>query len=122
MIQATVAVYPFEQPSTEAIERAIVALRNSHVEIEGRPMHTEIRGPTDAVFRALRTAYEAAADVGGVVLAATISNACPSAEARATEDLTARTRSEPLSGETAPPKLEAFAIQVPPESKRRICR
>jgi len=75
MIQATVAVYPLGAEG--AIEAAIDAIAVAGVDHEVRPMHTEIRGETDAVFAAIRAAGDAAAARGGVVMTLTISNACP---------------------------------------------
>ncbi len=75
MIQATVAVYPLGAEG--AIEAAIEAIAAADVDHEVRPMHTEIRGETDAVFAAIRAAWDAAAARGGVVMTLTISNACP---------------------------------------------
>jgi len=40
-------------------------------------MHTELRGSAEAVFAAIRAAWDAAAARGGVVMAVTVSNACP---------------------------------------------
>ena len=75
MIQATVAVYPLGAEG--AIEAAIEGIAAADVDHEVRPMHTEIRGETDAVFAAIRAAWDAAAARGGVVMTLTISNACP---------------------------------------------
>lgn len=76
MIQATVAVYPLEaEPGT--VEAAVAAIAASGVQHEVRSILTEVRGEPEAVFAAIRAAWEAAAARGGVVLAVTVSNACP---------------------------------------------
>lgn len=77
MIQATVAVYPIGQADYAAVDAALEHLRAPGLETEVRAMQTEIGGPADAVFEALRAAFEAAADTGGVVMTVTVSNACP---------------------------------------------
>ncbi|GBD24098.1 hypothetical protein HRbin29_01771 [bacterium HR29] len=76
MIQATAAVYPLGD-APGAIEAAIEAVAASGVTYEVRPMQTELRGEPDAVFAAIRAAFDAAAARGGVVMTVTISNACP---------------------------------------------
>lgn len=40
-------------------------------------MSTVVSGPTELVFQALEQAFGKAAEHGGVVLVATVSNACP---------------------------------------------
>lgn len=75
MIQATVAVYPLGAEG--AVEAAIDAIARAGVHYDVRPMHTELRGETDAVFAAVRAAWGAAAARGGVVMTLTVSNACP---------------------------------------------
>lgn len=77
MIQATVAIYPLRQASDTAIDRAIAALQASGLRCEVRPMQTEVLGPADEVFAALRAAFEAAAAVGAAVMTVSVSNACP---------------------------------------------
>lgn len=77
MIQATVAVYPIGQPDVAAVDAAIRHLSVPGVELEVRAMQTELLGPADAVFGALRAAFDAAAETGGVVMTVTVSNACP---------------------------------------------
>ncbi len=77
VIGATVAVYPLQAESGAAIRRAIDSIKSVGVDTEVGPMSTLLTGPVDAVFRALRLGYEAAASTGGVVINATVSNACP---------------------------------------------
>ncbi len=76
-VQATVAVYPLQQEGWEGVDRAIAALQVHGVEIEMRAMQSELLGETDAVFAALRAAFEAAAALGPTVMTVTLSNACP---------------------------------------------
>lgn len=77
VIGATVAVYPLQPDADAAVHRAIGALEAAAVDAQVGPMTTLVTGPVDAVFSALRSAYDAAAATGGVVLQATVSNACP---------------------------------------------
>lgn len=77
MIQATAAIYPLQQDSQTGVERAIAALQASGLQCEVRSMQTELVGPADEVFVALRNAFEAAAAVGATVMTVTVSNACP---------------------------------------------
>jgi uncharacterized protein YqgV (UPF0045/DUF77 family) len=77
VIQATVAINPLGQPDNAAIERAIEQLRGAGVVTHVRAMHTELAGDDDAIFAALREAFRTAASVGGVVMTASVSNACP---------------------------------------------
>ncbi len=77
VIQATLAVYPLDQAGNAAIDRALEAIAASGVSYETRSMQTEVMGTPEAVFEAIRAAYDAAAAAGGVVLTTTISNACP---------------------------------------------
>lgn len=77
MIGATVAVYPLQAESDVAVRRAIDSISSAKVDADVGPMSTMITGTVDEVFQALRLAYEAAASTGGVVMHATVSNACP---------------------------------------------
>lgn len=77
MIQATIAIYPLGQETSAAVHRAVDSLQRAGVEYETRAMQTELRGMPDEVFAAIRAAYDAAAEEGGVVMSTTISNACP---------------------------------------------
>jgi uncharacterized protein YqgV (UPF0045/DUF77 family) len=78
LISATAAVYPLQAESDVAVRRAIDSIKSADVDALVGPMSTLITGAVDEVFRALRFAYEAAASTGGVVMQATVSNACPS--------------------------------------------
>jgi uncharacterized protein YqgV (UPF0045/DUF77 family) len=77
MIQGTVTVHPLGQADFAAVDLAIERLRAAGVLAEVRAMQTEIVGDEDAVFAALRDAFEAAAASGGIVMTVSISNACP---------------------------------------------
>ncbi|MCS7170043.1 MAG: thiamine-binding protein [Candidatus Kapabacteria bacterium] len=75
-VAVTVAVYPLRQTDYQAIEAAIDALRSCGLLVEVQPMHTELSGPIEDVFLALRRAFEAAAHYGITVMTLTLTNAC----------------------------------------------
>lgn len=75
-VAATVAVYPLRQQDYSAIESAIEALRTSGLSVDVQPMHTELSGPIEEVFAALRTAFQTAAQYGVTVMVLTLTNAC----------------------------------------------
>jgi len=77
MIQATVAVYPMGEAGTAAIDAAIERLRDAGVVVAVRSMATELEGDAAVVFEALRDAFAAASEHGGVAMTLTVSNACP---------------------------------------------
>jgi uncharacterized protein YqgV (UPF0045/DUF77 family) len=58
------------------IGAATAALSERGLELERGSMSTLVRGPIDEVFAGLADAFRVAA-TGGVVLVATVSNACP---------------------------------------------
>lgn len=77
MIQATIAIHPAGGAGTAAIDAAIAQLRAAGVVVAVRSMHTELAGDEATLFEAIRAAFAAAAQHGGVVMSVTVSNACP---------------------------------------------
>lgn len=75
-IRATVGVYPMQQETDVTITRALDALNRSGVEVEVRPMQSEVMGEPDAVWHALRQAFDAAEASGPLVVTIVASNAC----------------------------------------------
>lgn len=75
-IRATIGVYPMRQESDVAITRAPEALKESGVEVEVRAMQSELTGEPDAIWAALRRAFDAADAAGPVVVTIALSNAC----------------------------------------------
>ncbi|HEX6197613.1 MAG TPA: YkoF family thiamine/hydroxymethylpyrimidine-binding protein [Jiangellaceae bacterium] len=59
-----------------AISAAVSALADRGLTVETGTMSSSVSGPVDVVFAGLADAFSAAAD-GGLVLVATVSNACP---------------------------------------------
>jgi uncharacterized protein YqgV (UPF0045/DUF77 family) len=75
-VAATVAVYPLRQLDYRAIDAAIAALQHSGLAVDVQPMHTELSGPIEEVFTALRQAFERAAAYGVTIMTVTLTNAC----------------------------------------------
>jgi uncharacterized protein YqgV (UPF0045/DUF77 family) len=59
-----------------AIKAAVSVLEGRGLAVESGSMSSLVAGPVDAVFAALAEAFAVAAE-GGLVLVATVSNACP---------------------------------------------
>jgi uncharacterized protein YqgV (UPF0045/DUF77 family) len=78
---AQVSVYPLRQdrlgPAIEIV-RAALAARGLVPQIG--PMSTIVVGEDGAIFAALSEAFARAAESGAVVMALTVSNACPVAD------------------------------------------
>lgn len=78
VISAQISVYPLRQdrltPAIDAVRRALEA-RGLHPEIG--PMSTLVIGEAKEVFDALQDALVQATTTGQVVMAVTLSNACP---------------------------------------------
>jgi uncharacterized protein YqgV (UPF0045/DUF77 family) len=75
---AQISVYPLRQdrlgPAIEAVRAALVA---AGLNPEIGSMSTHVVGDGSAIFAALAQAFDRAASVGEVVMAVTVSNACP---------------------------------------------
>ncbi len=78
VISTQISVYPLRQdrltPAIDAVRRALEA-RGLHPEIG--PMSTLVTGDAEVVFAALHEAFVQAATTGHVVMAVSLSNACP---------------------------------------------
>ncbi|HUY48323.1 MAG TPA: YkoF family thiamine/hydroxymethylpyrimidine-binding protein [Streptosporangiaceae bacterium] len=97
-----------------AIDVARAALLEHGLVLEPGPMSTLVRGQLDDVFAGLADAFRAASD-GGVVLVATVSNACP-VEGAGSGELSAA-----LAVSTARLRAPA-ARQIRPASSGRLSR
>ncbi|TBH20220.1 class I SAM-dependent methyltransferase [Thermus thermamylovorans] len=75
-VKALFALYPLLQGDFRAVEKALSALEASGVAYRVFPTHTELSGEEEGVFQALKAAYLAAAEEGGTVLWALLTNAC----------------------------------------------
>lgn len=77
-VSAQVSLYPLRQASIgPSIREALRAFRARGLETRVGEMSTLVWGDEDALFAALRDAFDRAAEQGDTVLAVTISNACP---------------------------------------------
>jgi uncharacterized protein YqgV (UPF0045/DUF77 family) len=75
---AQIAIYPLRQERlTPAVRAVQQALRSHGLAAQPGPMSTYVVGEADAIFAALRDALVQAAATGHVVMAMTVSNACP---------------------------------------------
>lgn len=77
-ISVQLAIYPLRQerlsPAVEAVQRA---LRDHGLQPVSGPMSTYVVGEDQVVFAALQDAFARASGMGHVVMAVTLSNACP---------------------------------------------
>jgi len=81
IISAQVSLYPLRQRSLgPAIREAVRAFRQRRLETRVGTMSTLVWGEEQAIFDALHEAFHQAAERGDVVMAVTLSNACPSLE------------------------------------------
>lgn len=77
-VSVQVSFYPLgEADLTSAIDRFLAVLRQHELTCEVGTMSTVIWGDLDAVFVALRDAYEQASSGNATVMTLTVSNACP---------------------------------------------
>ena len=85
-VSAQVSLYPLGQGDLRpAIEAALRAFNVEDLEYQPGSMSTLVTGDVAAVFAALRDAFDAAAEHGGTVMVATVSNACPPHRSRRAE-------------------------------------
>jgi uncharacterized protein YqgV (UPF0045/DUF77 family) len=78
IVSAQISVYPLRQDHlSPAIQEMQAALAAAGLDVTPGPMSTLVMGEGAAVFDALKTAFLRAAATGHVVMAATVSNACP---------------------------------------------
>jgi uncharacterized protein YqgV (UPF0045/DUF77 family) len=78
IISAQIAIYPLRQDRlTPAITAVSAALEAAGLRPEVGPMSTLVTGETATVFRGLQDAFARAGALGHVVMAVTVSNACP---------------------------------------------
>jgi uncharacterized protein YqgV (UPF0045/DUF77 family) len=77
-IAAQVSLYPLRTERLgPVIDRAIAAFERHGLVVQPGAMSTVIAGDGDAVFAALRDAFDAATADGEAVMVVTISNGCP---------------------------------------------
>jgi len=77
-VSAQVSLYPLRQMHlSPAIRRTLEIFEKHGLEVRAGPMSTVIWGDEETVFRALEEAFREASLAGQVVMAVTLSNACP---------------------------------------------
>jgi uncharacterized protein YqgV (UPF0045/DUF77 family) len=77
MVTCQFSLYPLREPTlSPALERAMEGVRSTGLTPRVGSMSTYIEGDEDAVFEALKRAFQGAAEEGELVLVATVSNAC----------------------------------------------
>ena len=81
IVSAQISIYPLRQERLSPAEEAVAAsLAARGLQPQVGAMSTVATGEAAAVFDALRAAFEATAATGHVVMAVTLSNACPAPE------------------------------------------
>ena len=80
-ISAQVSLYPLRQQSLgPAIRETVRIFRQRGLKTRVDEMSTLVWGEEQAIFDALQEAFHQAAERGDVVMAVTLSNACPAPE------------------------------------------
>jgi len=80
-IQAEVSLYPLRISNlSKPIEGFLNALKHNELEIVSGSMSTRIKGDSDTIFAALRSAFTSVIDEYEVVMSVKMSNACPEKE------------------------------------------
>lgn len=83
VVSAQVSIYPLRQQRlTPAIEAVRERLEAAGLRPEVGSMSTVVVGEDEVIFGALREGFRAAAGSGHVVMAVTLSNACPVSRGR----------------------------------------
>lgn len=78
MVSCQFSLYPLGvEHLSPILNQALQEVADLGLEYEVGNMSTQMSGPPELVFRALERAFAVAAEHGGVVLVATVSNACP---------------------------------------------
>jgi len=77
-ISAQVSLYPLRQTYlTPAISQAMESFRRRGLEITPGPMSTVVAGEDEALFEALKEAFQQSAADNDLVMIVTLSNTCP---------------------------------------------
>jgi tRNA-Thr(GGU) m(6)t(6)A37 methyltransferase TsaA len=83
-ISAQVSLYPLGQEDlSPAIDEALRIFREHGLDVNPGPMSTLISGDDEAIFAALQSTFQHAAEQGQAVMVVTLSNACPIPEKEA---------------------------------------
>jgi uncharacterized protein YqgV (UPF0045/DUF77 family) len=77
-LTAQVSIYPLRQNRlSPAINRALDIFREHGLEVTAGSMSSLVSGPDEALFAALKDAFQQTASQGDIVMSLTLSNACP---------------------------------------------
>jgi uncharacterized protein YqgV (UPF0045/DUF77 family) len=77
-LTAQVSLYPLRQPHlSAAIHKALDVFRSQGLEVVPGTMSSLVTGEDEAVFAALKEAFQTMSQQGDVVMVVTLSNACP---------------------------------------------
>jgi len=80
-VQAEISLYPLRTAElSEPIRRFCRVLEESGCEVFPGSMSTWARGDSEAMFEAVRRAFQVVADDGQIVMTMKVSNACPECE------------------------------------------
>jgi uncharacterized protein YqgV (UPF0045/DUF77 family) len=77
-LTAQVSIYPLRQNRlSPAINRALDIFREHGLEVTAGSMSSLVSGPDEALFAALKDAFQQTASQGDIVMSLTLSSACP---------------------------------------------
>ena len=77
-LAAQVSIYPMRKAHlTEPIDRALKVFEASGLDVSTGPMSSIVAGEGEALFTALRDAFQGIAENDPVVMVVTLSNTCP---------------------------------------------
>ncbi len=77
-LAAQVSMYPLRQPSlSPAIDKALAIFKNHGLKVTPGAMSSVVSGEDEALFSAIKEAFQQTAEAGELVMILTLSNACP---------------------------------------------
>ena len=77
-LTAQVSIYPLRQTHlSPAIDRALGIFREHGLEVTAGTMSSLVSGSYEALFAAVKEAFQQTASQGDIVMTLTLSNACP---------------------------------------------
>ena len=77
-LAAQVSIYPLRQLSlSPAIDKALDTFRSHGLDVTPGAMSSLVSGEDEALFSAIKEAFQQTAEEGEIVMTLTLSNACP---------------------------------------------
>jgi len=77
-LTAQVSIYPLRQTHlSPVISKALGIFREHGLEVTAGTMSSLVSGPDEALFAAIKEAFQQTASQGDIVMSLTLSNACP---------------------------------------------